>query len=1381
MPTDTTPPVAPELAAFSNAIWKLNPEVTMQTGFGDVLFELYPGAAPISVSNFLAYVNTGFYDGLLFHRVISGFVVQAGGFASELVSVPPSYSAIPLETSAGLANLRGTLAMARTNLPDTATSQFFVNLVNNSFPSPGYAVFGAVKTGLSVIDAIGAVPTSTQSLMANVPVTETPIVTMTETRQGVILSTTGYLSVGAREAGSTWEYSLNGGSSWISGTGGSVTLAAGAYEASDLLVRQTDAAGNVSGAGKLGADFVVGTASTVCGTGSGETLAGTTGADVVYALGGDDTLDGGAGNDTLDGGSGIDTMIGGAGNDVYAVRDAGDVIIETDANLATGGLDTVRSYRSGPYTLEANIENAIVEASGASNLTGNALDNTIYAGAGNNVLDGGAGNNAVSYFYATAGVTVDLALTIAQNTVGSGTDTLENFQALSGSAFADTLLGGAGNDTLDGGAGNDTLTGGEGSNELYGGDGADVLLGGSGGDTLYGNAGVDTLTGAAGADELDGGVGVDTMTGGAGSDIYYVRDAGDVVLETDAVLATGGSDTVVCYLGGTAYVLGEHIEDGILFNSGAAGMTGNALNNTIFAGAGNNTLDGGEGRNAVSYFYARAGVTVNLALTSAQNTGGSGTDTLARFQTLVGSSFADTLSGGGANDVLDGQGGNDTLIGGEGSNQLLGGDGADVLLGGDGADNLEGGASNDTLDAGAGADVLDGGAGVDTMTGGAGSDIYYLRDAGDLAVETDTNVATGGFDTVVCFIAGAPYLLAENIEDGIVAATGAADLTGNALNNTLFAGAGNNVLNGGAGTNGVSYRYASAGVKVNLALTTAQNTVGSGTDTLSRFAALIGSNYADTLSGGSGNDTLDGGAGNDVLNGGNGANQLLGGTGADTLTGGTGADVLDGGAGADLMNGGGGDDVYYVREAGDRVSETIASATTGGRDLVVSLLAAYTLGANVEKGLVLASGSANLTGNALDNTLFAGAGNNVLDGAGGTNFASYVYASAAVNVSLSKTTAQATGGSGSDTLRNFEGIIGSSFADRLYGDAASNGLYGGDGNDVLDGLGAADGLFGGNGDDTYYLRDKGDVLQEDSARGGNDLVLSFLSDYTLGSNLEAARIMGTSAANLTGNTLANVLYAGTGNNVLNGAGGVDTVSYAFGARSGVTVSLAQTSAQSTGGSGSDQLSAFENLTGSAYADKLTGTSGANLIDGGAGNDTMTGGAGNDTYLVRDTGDKVVEASAAGTDLVLSYAASYTLAANVENGSIKSTGIATLRGNTLDNVLTAGTGKNLLAGGGGHDIFVFTALADTTAESASADTISDFLSGDRIDLSLLDANTGAAGNNAFSGTLVSDFTAAGQLKLVSGVLYGNTDSNPGTAEFAINLTNVTALSAQDFIL
>jgi Ca2+-binding RTX toxin-like protein len=292
--------------------------------------------------------------------------------------------------------------------------------------------------------------------------------------------------------------------------------------------------------------------------------------------------------------------------------------------------------------------------------------------------------------------------------------------------------------------------------------------------------------------------------------------------------------------------------------------------------------------------------------------------------------------------------------------------------------------------------------------------------------------------------------------------------------------------------------------------------------------------------------------------------------------------------------------------------------------------------------------------------------------------------------------------------------------------------------------------------------------------------LSFLSDYTLGSYLEEARIMSTSAANLTGNTLANVLYAGSGNNVLNGGGGLDTVSYAY-SSAGVTVSLDATAAQATGGSGKDTLSAFENLTGSAHSDKLTGTTGANVIDGGAGADTMTGGAGNDTYLVRDTGDKVLEASGGGTDLAISYLASYTLAANIENGAIMSAGTASMTGNSLDNIMTAGSGKNLLTGGGGHDIFVFSALADTSALSATADTISDFLSGDRIDLSLLDANTGAAGNNAFSGTLVSDFTAAGQLKLVSGVLYGNTDSNLSTAEFAINLTHVSALSAHDFIL
>jgi Ca2+-binding RTX toxin-like protein len=126
-------------------------------------------------------------------------------------------------------------------------------------------------------------------------------------------------------------------------------------------------------------------------------------------------------------------------------------------------------------------------------------------------------------------------------------------------------------------------------------------------------------------------------------------------------------------------------------------------------------------------------------------------------------------------------------------------------------------------------------------------------------------------------------------------------------------------------------------------------------------------------------------------------------------------------------------------------------------------------------------------------------------------------------------------------------------------------------------------------------------------------VFSYLSNYTLGANVENGRIISTAAANLTGNGLKNVLYAGVGNNLLDGGTGTDTVSYAYGVSgtTGVTVSLALAGAQATGSSGSDTLVGIENLTGSAYADRLTGNSAANKLDGGAGNDLLIGGLGND--------------------------------------------------------------------------------------------------------------------------------------------------------------------------
>jgi peptidyl-prolyl cis-trans isomerase A (cyclophilin A) len=164
------------------------PQVQATTSLGTVVFELDPAKAPASVNNFLKYVGSGFYTGTIFHRVIPNFVVQAGGFTTGLTQMTPAYAPITLESNNGLSNLAGTLAMARTSDPNSATSQFYVNLVDNasldytSSASPGYAVFGKVTNGIDVITAIGTAPTGSKNGMADVPTTEVTITSMRRIR-----------------------------------------------------------------------------------------------------------------------------------------------------------------------------------------------------------------------------------------------------------------------------------------------------------------------------------------------------------------------------------------------------------------------------------------------------------------------------------------------------------------------------------------------------------------------------------------------------------------------------------------------------------------------------------------------------------------------------------------------------------------------------------------------------------------------------------------------------------------------------------------------------------------------------------------------------------------------------------------------------------------------------------------------------------------------------------------------------------------------------------------------------------------------------------------------------------------------------------------------
>lgn len=169
--------VAPKLINTSGSKSLGMVTVEMKTNKGTIVIELDGENSPITTENFLKYVNDGYYDGLIFHRVIDGFMVQGGGFESGMKERSATYPPIKNEAKeSGLENNRGTISMARTNNPDSATSQFFINLVDNNFLNPGgndpygYTVFGKVIEGMDVVDTIGEVETHSVSMYQNVPV-----------------------------------------------------------------------------------------------------------------------------------------------------------------------------------------------------------------------------------------------------------------------------------------------------------------------------------------------------------------------------------------------------------------------------------------------------------------------------------------------------------------------------------------------------------------------------------------------------------------------------------------------------------------------------------------------------------------------------------------------------------------------------------------------------------------------------------------------------------------------------------------------------------------------------------------------------------------------------------------------------------------------------------------------------------------------------------------------------------------------------------------------------------------------------------------------------------------------------------------------------------
>lgn len=320
--------------------------------------------------------------------------------------------------------------------------------------------------------------------------------------------------------------------------------------------------------------------------------------------------------------------------------------------------------------------------------------------------------------------------------------------------------------------------------------------------------------------------------------------------------------------------------------------------------------------------------------------------------------------------------------------------------------------------------------------------------------------------------------------------------------------------------------------------------------------------------------------------------------------------------------------------------------------------------------------------------------------------------------SFAYTVSDGHGGSANQTvsitvnLPGSEGLSGSSGNDFMLAFIGDDLIIGSDGNDRINGGAGADIMKGGLGDDTYVVDNVGDKVVE-NAGGGTDTVEASIS-YVLPNNVERLVLTGLSNLEGKGNSLANTLVGNDGDNLLNGLGGADTMiggkgndTYVVDNIGDVIIELGAQGTDTVRSAVSYTLSAnVENLTltgtssssgtGNALDNTLTGNSGDNMIDGGPGADTMVGGKGNDIYVRDNAGDRIVEAAAEGTDLVLSFV-NYVLAANVENLTLVGEAAINGTGNSLANVMIGnaaanriegGAGDDRMTGGGGNDVFVF---------------------------------------------------------------------------------------------
>jgi len=900
-----------------------------------------------------------------------------------------------------------------------------------------------------------------------------------------------------------------------------------------------------------------------------------------------------------------------------------------------------------------------------------------------------------------------LRITAQQDTLGAGLDTLGSIETLRGSVFDDVLIATTGANVLDGLDGNDTLIAVSGGDRLSGFNGDDILSvnapgtyssyanmlfdGGAGNDILrISTAGTYDLSNQSNVFSSLEGITFDGTSTGPNllklsilavfhptrfvPNMTITGDSDNVNIIQINMNSTGTTNTINASAwqfvnwGSNDFVriLGNNTNETLTGTTQNDSIFGNSGNDLLQGGAGNDLLNGGSGLDFASYSTAASSVTVNLAITTAQDTLGAGTDTLIAIEGLLGSAF------------------NDTLLGNNGRNEIRGGNGDDIIEGFFGEDSLYGNDGNDT---------------------------FRFSTAG---FYHDYDLMSGGNDTDTILIAGSgvfdfnsPGLELASIEALTFDRTGSSDATVLLNNDELGSGEFSLHATITGDSDGVDT------VQIALHEFNAEGRIFFGT--LWNFVnwdaedqiIILGTSFADTINGTVQNDIINGGAGSDTINGNDGNDVINGSFSNDTIAGNAGNDIITGGSGDDTLSGGDVIDTLDYSLDGGTLGVTVslifpfATDSFGDTDTISTF-----------ENIIGTALADTLTGNVGVNILTGGAGNDILDGGdgidiavySGANFADYTVVD---NLDGTYTVTDTVGTDGVDTLSNIEFIrvagfdyqvgsapltpnadtyVGTPNIDIVYGLAGNDMMSGGAGDDILFGNSGEDNITGGSGNDTLFGNEDNDTLNgqagNDALDGGdgNDVLFGGLGDDALTGGEGNDRLVGGSGVDtLKGGDGIDRLFGGAGNDIMNGGAGNDVM---YGLLDNDTMNGGDGLDRIVGGGGDDILdggAGNDVLDGGADNDSILGGLGIDRLIGGSGNDTLDGGAGNDKIF-----------GSSGTDILIGGA-----------------GDDILNGGTGDDRINGGSGVDLLTGGSGIDTFVFDFAAVATP---GQDTMFDFVSG-----------------------------------------------------------------------